>query len=214
MKVPAIIATGVICLALGLGIGILGMHYYGPIELPTWLGGQPKQPIALEDLDPNDVPVMAQKKWGGKDGGGPKGGGPKGGGPKGGGGRGGGPKGGMMGKGPSAKIQLNTLITKLDLLTQKPLTVKLDAEQKKQVAENLKGLDTLDELTDEDAKKRLDGLLEAVKDHKETLQAAGFRWPDSGPAGLPLDMTKNPFRMEPNSKHLQALEERVGAATR
>ena len=203
MKVPAIIATGVICLALGLGIGILGMHYYGPIELPTWLGGQPKQPIALEDLDPNDVPVMAQKKWGGKGAGGPKGGGPK----------GGGPKGGMLGKGPSAKVQLSGLVTKLDLLTQKPLTVKLDAEQKKQVAESLKGLDTLDELTDEDAKKRLDGLLEAVKDHKETLQAAGFRWPDSGPPGLPLDMTKNPFKMEPNSKHLQALEERVGAAT-
>lgn len=185
MKVPAIIASSLICLLLGLGIGVLGMTYFGPIELPEWLGGRPT-PTAAADDGPAPGPPMMPKGMGGK------------------GGKGGGQK------GPSPKTQLGTLVARLDALTQKPLTISLDADQKKQVATNLKGLDQMDSLSDEDAKKRLDGLLAAVKDHKDTLEKTGFRWPGEPAMGPPPGIVPNPFKFEPNSKHLQALEERLG----
>ena len=52
MKVPAIIASSVICLVVGLGIGGLSMIYIGPIKLPSWLGG-PAEP-GDADIQPVD----------------------------------------------------------------------------------------------------------------------------------------------------------------
>jgi hypothetical protein len=188
MKVPAIIASSVICLLIGLGAGVLGMTYYGPITLPSWLGGPPDR---TAEVDPNAPP-------------GPVGmGAPKGKGDKGG-----------MPKGPSPKAQLAGLVAKLDTLTQKPLTVTLTAEQKKQVQENLKGLDDVDALRDEDAQKHLDGLVAALKEHKDTFEAAGFRWPGSPlGGGPPLGMIPNPFKVAPSSTQLHAVRERLDPVT-
>jgi hypothetical protein len=122
------------------------------------------------------------------------------------------PKGGMggMGKGPSAKAQLNSLITKLDILTEKPLTLSFDKEQKKKIQEHLQGLAMLEELTEDDAKKRLDGLLDIVKDQKEPLTVVGFRWPGvkGGGFGAPKDVP-NPFKEEAGAKHLESFEQRL-----
>src|SRR2546423_3735710 len=118
MKVPAIIASSLICLIVGLGIGGLGMMYIGPIKLPPWLGGPP-DPVAAEL--PAGVPApMGMGNMGDK----------------------GDKKGG---KGPNPKNQLSNLVAKLDVLTNKPLTVSLDAAEKKQVREQLKGLEAMDD---------------------------------------------------------------------
>lgn len=181
-KVSAVLATGVVCFALGVGAGILGMAFFG----------EPGYPRATAQAVPADMPGGGM----GKAGGGP--GAP--------GGPGGAGKAGGF-RGPSPKNQLVSLVDKLDLLTQKPLSISLSADQKKQVAERLKGLEALETLADEDAKTRLDALLETLKDHKETLEAAGYRWPGqpfSRPANVP-----NPFKDEKNGKALSALQQRV-----
>ncbi len=123
---------------------------------------------------------------------------------------GGPPGGGGMGgaRGPRSKNQLVSLVNKLDLLTRKPLSVSLNEEQKKQVRERLKGLESLETISEEEAKTRLDALLESLKDQKETLEAAGYRWPGQGfsrPADVP-----NPFKDQKNAQALSALQERVG----
>src|SRR6202011_5651723 len=87
----------------------------------------------------------------------------------GGGGRAGGAPGGGRGGGPSSKVQLVALVTKLEQLTSKPLSVNLNQEQQEKLREELNGLDNQDELSEDDAKKRLESILEIVKGDKETL---------------------------------------------
>jgi hypothetical protein len=185
LKVSAIIASSVICLTVGVGIGAVGATY---LRLTTdslrfWREAE------AADADKKDPGADNAKGMGTKM---PKGG-----------------TGGMF-KPPSAKAQLNTLIAKLDVLTQKPLTVSFDDEQKKKVKEHLQGLAALEELTEDDAAKRLDGLLEVLKDQKEPLAVAGFRWPGEkgGGFGPPIDLP-NPFKEEAGAKHLDSLEKRL-----
>jgi hypothetical protein len=128
----------------------------------------------------------------------------------------GGPPGGPGGpRGPSPKTQLSGLVSKLDVLTEKPLFVKLTDEQRKQVQEQLKGLADADEVSDDDAKARLDKLLDVLKDQKDTFEAAGYRWPGAGPGGPggpPGGFGQpppNPFKTEANAGHLKALSERL-----
>jgi hypothetical protein len=104
-------------------------------------------------------------------------------------------------------MQLATLVTKFDeLLTAKPPALNLSAEQKAKIGEQLKGLDEAEELKDEDAKKRLDAILEVVKDDKTKLEAAGYHWPGQGgeiPSG---EAPKNPFKDDATAKHLKSLQ--------
>ncbi len=87
---------------------------------------------------------------------------------------GGGKMGGMA---TNSKRQLATLVVKLDQLTEKPLAISLSNDQKKKVLEQLTGLEGLKELPEEDAKKRLEAILDVVKTQKDVLEAAGYRWP-------------------------------------
>jgi hypothetical protein len=188
MKVPAIIASSIICLMVGIALGAGGATYFGFTVEKVW----PTGAQANEDGDqkgPQTGPKM------------PKGAGP--------GGPGGADKG--IPKGPSAKTQLTALVAKLDVLTQKPLTVSLDDDQKKKVQEELEGLDALADLSEDDAKKRLDGLLKVLEDQKEPLGATGFRWPGEKTGAAPAATgAPNPFQEELNARHLQSLQKRLG----
>jgi hypothetical protein len=117
-------------------------------------------------------------------------------------------------RGLSPKMQLALLVNKLDQLTHKPLSVNLNDEQAKKLKEQLQGLHEKDDLTDDDAKTRLDAILVIVEGDKETLEAAGYRWPGErgggGPGGLGQQgMIPNPFKDEQNGQHLKSLQERV-----
>jgi hypothetical protein len=117
--------------------------------------------------------------------------------------------GGMGGRGPSARNQLAALVAKLDQLTGKPLAVQLSDEQRAKLREQLEGLDAKDELSDDDAKKRLDAVLDIVKDDRETLEAAGYRWPGQQGGFRPPADTPNPFKEGQNAQHLKSLHEQL-----
>ena len=205
VKVPAIIVSTVLSLGLGMGIGVVLMGYYSFHYYPQRVAAA--NPSGTED-----------SSTGGR--GGPPGGMMGRGGPPGGmggmmgrggrGGRGGG-RGGLAGP----KVQLTLLVGKLDQLTDKPLAVTLTEAQRNTLREQLQGIEDLKDLTDEEAKKRLDSLLAVLSKDKETLVAAGFSWPVAGgapPAKPPANPPANPFQDSANSGHLKSLLERVKKA--
>lgn len=205
MKVPAIIACSLISLILGAGSGMLGMAYFGHYKLPHVTNkegdaqapegkgppGMPGMPPGMPGMPPG-MPGMPPGMPGMP--GMPPGMGKKG------------------GRGPSAKMQLASLVTKLDVLTEKPLTVRLNSEQRAKVLEQLKGLEEMEELNDEQAKQRLDAVLKIVQEDRKALEAAGFRWPGEqkgggfGGFGPP---PANPFTVEQNAERLDALRKRL-----
>jgi len=197
-NVPIPIVVGVICLGLGIAGGILFADY---------AHGRNKH---SEDEDTAAAPT-------GKEGAPPvvggKGGGGGGGGKKGGKGFGGG--GGGAPQLP-AKLQLAQLVTKLDVITGKP--VELTPDQKTQMRELVAGLDTEESLSDDEAKKRLDALLKVVEGQKDALAAVGFRWPGSPPAfgggggmgpggGM---QPANPFKSGEPADRLKSLQATLG----
>lgn len=200
-KVPTVISVAVICLALGAGAAVATMNLMG-YHLDT--------PAAAEPAAATPTPPMGM---GGPPGGGPPGGGPPGGmgmAPPGAPGKAGAPKGGM-GRGPNPKLQLASLVGKLDLVTGNAPTVRLTDEQRKKVQEQLRGLDAAEDLSADEAQKRLDTLLEILKDHRQALELVGYRWPSQGapssfsaPPELP-----NPFKDEKNAKPLKSLQSRL-----
>src|SRR5687768_11554883 len=122
-KVPVAIATGIICLLIGGGLGAAIMSY---------TLGDPKPAAAAAGAGPDEEgkgdPKAGGDAKGAKGGKGGFGGGNKagGGGNKAGGGGGGAPR------GPGPKVQLTQLIGKLDTLTGQSLHIDLTPDQKKQ----------------------------------------------------------------------------------
>src|SRR5262249_23908041 len=117
---------------------------------------------------------------------------------------GGGPGGGGgFGAGPTAQTPATKLATKPDPPTHQPPAITLTEEQRTKLREQLQGLDEADKLEEEDAKKRLDAILEIVKGDKETLQAAGYRWPGERGFGPPPSDAPNPFKDEASGQHLK-----------
>ncbi len=205
LSIPAGVVAGLAGLGTGTALGVVLMGL---------MGYQIKAPES--DNEPADASAGPRPGGGGMMmGGGPPGMGGMRGMPGGGmmGGRGGGP-GGFGGFRPSSKAQLASLVGKLELLTSKPLTLELNAEQRQQVRKQLEGLADKEELSDEEAKKRLDALLEVLEDHKDTLTAVGFRWPGErgggGGFGRPGQAPANPFTAKAARKDLEALDRRLG----
>src|SRR5262245_46058942 len=97
------------------------------------------------------------------------------------------------------KMNLALLVAKLDQLTRKPAAVTLSDPKKKELLEQLKGLDELDQLSEADAKKRFDEVLKTVEENKDSLEAAGYRWP-----GSPAQPSVDDY-----GKHLKALREQL-----
>src|SRR5918994_1889938 len=122
MKIPGGVTAAVGGLATGLALGILFMASYGY---------KPSRPeTAAEGAASDGAPVQM-----------PGAGGPK---MMGGGGKGGGGKGGGGPKAPNPRTQLAALVTALDRLADRPVTIRLTPEQRAVLAEQLKGLDTAD----------------------------------------------------------------------
>jgi hypothetical protein len=209
-KVPAVVATGIICLLVGGGLGAAIMSYSA---------GKPEQAQASPgDENAKGGPPDA-KGMGGPPG--AKGDGKKGGG-----------KGGKGGKGPNPQAQLGQLIGKVDTLTKETLHVELTPDQKKQIKEQLAGLDEKDMITEDEAKDKLDKLLAILAGHRKTIEAAGFVWPGPAQAPAPKEVgmppkggippggppipapaptpPQNPFKAGPNADHLKSFRSTLG----
>lgn len=191
-RVPVILVCGIICLLLGIAGGIvLGAFVETPLN----------KRAAAEGAETADA-GMTKAGAAGAPGGGGKGGAP--------GGKGGDKAGGGKGKGgftPSPKTQLAQLVVKLDALTKKPLAVELTPEQKKQVKELLADLDAKDALSDDDAKAKFEALLKLVAGQRDTLEAAGYRWPGTLPGAPPGEPPPNPFKEGDPANRLKSLRE-------
>ncbi len=183
LRVPAIVVVGLSGLAVGAGAGILLMAAFGYYVAPP----EPPPDRAAVMKAPPPPPGMVPGKGGF-------------------GGKGGGGKGG---KGPSARSQLASLVTKLDQLTSGALQLNLNDKEKVAVREQLLGLADKETLEDADARQCLDKVLEALKDHREMLEAAGYRFPGQG-GGFGGGDSPNPFREEKTGQRLRALESRLG----
>jgi hypothetical protein len=185
-KVPVAMATGLICLLVGGGLGaaIVG---YSQSKPEQFSGPAEGEAAAADAKGPNE------KAKGNK-----------------GGGKGGNKKGGA--RGPSPKAQLAQLVDKLDALTRQSLHVELNAEQKKQVKEALAGLGEKEEVSDEEATAKLDALHKLLEGQRLILEAAGYRWPGGGGGGGPpgAPPPPNPFAVGENAKHLKSLEATLG----
>ncbi len=188
LKIPGIFFAILGGLGLGAALGVMAMAYYGfQLKQPEAPPGDPRQQVAG---GPSNMMAMMG---------------------------GGGPP-GMMGgsRGPNSKAQLASLVAKLDVLTHKPLEVKLNAEQKKKMREQLQKLDEKEDLSEAEAKAKLDALLDLLKDQRPTLEAAGYRWPGQGGGGRggrPPAAPPNPFKDAQNSKHLKALQSQLDEKT-
>ena len=192
-KIPAGVIGTVAGLVAGVGVGVIGMAAYGY---------QTQKDIGPVDAQGGPPPGFGA---GGMPGGPPGGmGGPPGG-MKGMGGGGKGKGKGFGPNGPNDKDRLTTLVTKLQQLTDKPLTLKLNDEQRTAIREQLKDLADQEELSNDDAKKRLDAILDAVKDNRATLEAAGFSWPGGAPQ-FPSPAA-NPFKEGEPRERLTVLQE-------
>ena len=196
LKIPGIFFGILGGLGLGAALGVIAMAYYGyQLKEPDPAGGAAPQ----SGMTPGGggPPNMMARMGGGMPGGGMP---------------------GMMGggRGPNSKTQLASLIAKLDVLTNKPLEVKLNAEQKKKCASSLRSW-TNKRISARTRRRRNSGaLLDVLKDQRQTLEAAGYRWPGQGAGGRggrPAATPPNPFKDEPNSKHLKALQSQLDEKT-
>jgi hypothetical protein len=112
------------------------------------------------------------------------------------------------GNAASAKLQLAAYVVKLNQLTETPLTINL-ADRKAKVAEQLKDLDTVEMLSNDDAQTRLNALKEVLDKDNATLDAAGLDLARAGTVGKGKEPPANPFKDGTNKTALNALRERL-----
>jgi hypothetical protein len=189
-QVPAFLLGIVGGMGLGAGAAVIGMMGFG------WRWYAQYYENENPRLGASGPPQMG--------GGGGRGG-------RGGGQRGGGRGGQRGGGGASSKNQLASLITKLDLLTHDRLSVKLDAEQKRKIREQIQKLEEKDELSEEEAKTKLDAVVEILHDdQKATLSEAGANLPGQrGGNRGGGDASANPFKGGQPNEHLKSLRNQL-----
>jgi hypothetical protein len=182
-KVPMVVVGSLLGLVVGMVVGAVGMAWY---DYELWnrlhgsrdLGGSEG-----EDTRANQDAQWAKlkKKMGFFPGSG-KGMFPGGGFP--------GKKGGF-GPPASARSELALLVTKLEILTDKPLRLEMTRDEQIKVAQLLQGLDKQEQLTEEDASRRLKMIQEILKGRDELLRAVGAPMP--GVTAQPPFDDPNPF---------------------
>jgi len=189
MKLPAVVTASFGGLVAGLALGVMLMAVFGykATREQSSSDGAGGGPTAAPKMAGPGAPGFAK---------GPGGPAPKGpGGPP---------------AAPSPKVQLAALVTALDTVADRPVTITLTPEQKTVIAEKLKGLDQPAELTDDDAKARLDAILKEVEKDQKTLETVGFRTtpPAKGGFGPPKEVP-NPFKEGPAAERLKSLLDRL-----
>ncbi len=191
-KVPITIILSLLFLVVGFLAGAAGMAWYDYTTKKSVIEKQSaegdKGTGALGGLPPGQMPGQGM----------PPGKGPPAGGAK-----------NKKGGGGGAKFQLVSLVDKLDMMIGQPPRLNLTKEQKQQLAEQLKGLGEMEDLSDDEAKTRLDQIFKILSDHKDVLKEAGIvlpgeaRAPAAGNPPNPFVRENNRTRLEDLQKHLQ-----------
>jgi len=194
LRLPSVVTAGFAGTALGLALGVLLMASFGY---------KPKEEMVTASGEPGAQPKMMMPGM-------PGGGMPK--------GPGGMPKGGFGGQQPNPKVQLASLVTALDRVADRPVTINLTPEQRQAIAEQLKGLDAAEELSEADAQAKLDAIHKIVEKDKDALEAVGYRGlapagkgggGGKGGFGAPKEQPPNPFKQGTAAGHLNSLLDRL-----
>jgi hypothetical protein len=200
LRLPGVVTAGFGGTALGLALGVLLMASFGY---------KPSREESPPDAE------AARPKMGAGGGAIPKAGGFGGGMPKAG-------TGGPGGGGPrSSKAQLAELVTALDQVADRPVTITLSPAQRRTIAAQLAGLDAAADLSEEEARAKVQAIHQIVETDYEALAAVGYRAliPGKGNAGGGPGMAKgppkepppNPFKEGPAAQHLKSLLDRLMA---
>ncbi len=129
-------------------------------------------------------------------------------------GMGGGMPGMGGGRGPAPKRELTALVRKVELLTS-DIALQISEEQAATVIKNLAELESLEELSDDDATAKHEELLAIFDDsQKAKFEAIGLPRPAGGGGmgmggGAAPDPNANPFKEEANVKALTSLRSRL-----
>ncbi len=192
MRVPGIVVGIIGGIAVGSAAGAVGLARYG----------EPKRPAeaaagAAAGVASGGPGAMMAPGFGGPGGPGGGPGRPGRGGPGGPVGFGGGP--------PDHKVQLGNLVDRVIILALKPPTFTLTDEQKKQALAQLDGLEKPDELSQEEAEKRLEALQKVLEGQSDSLRKISTGGPGrGGPGGRP-PTPPNPFKEEKKAQELKEL---------
>jgi hypothetical protein len=155
IRIPVAVVSSIICLGLGVALGVLGLSAIWASKQPTYAAGHEDK--ARQTMAGYAKQMLAKTE-----------------------------------RGPSAKDFLALLVAKLDRLTAPPAKLALTSAERKQVLSQLEGLADSKSISEDNAQKRLDALLEILKEHKKALLSA--------------DTRANPFLEEENRVHLIALK--------
>jgi hypothetical protein len=189
MKIPAVITTAFAALGAGVAIGVIFMAGFG------YKPNTPEAdaaPVGDGTGEPKNAgPAMAK----GKGGAAPKG------------------KGGPAAP-PSSKVQLARLVTALDSVVDKPVTVTLSPEDRAAIAKQLEGLETATEIKEDDAKARLEAIQKILEKDRKALETVGYNWAGEpkaggGKGGFGKDPPPNPFKEGSAAERLKSLMERL-----
>jgi hypothetical protein len=194
LKIPAVITTAFGGLGAGLALGIVFMAGFGYKPMT------PNEPgDGAEAKQSPDNPMAKGKAPGGGGPGAPK---VKGGGPGGGG-----------GGAPTSRQLLLNLVNALDTVVEKPVVVSLTADERAAILKELEGLDTGDDIKDEDAKAKLEAIQKLLEKDRKALETVGYRWATDGkvnfPKGGPPKDVPNPFKEGTGAERLKSLKERL-----
>ena len=102
----------------------------------------------------------------------------------------------------------------LDRIVDKPVSVNLSPEDRAAIAKQLEGLETANEIKEEDAQARLDAILKVLEKDRHALETVGYRWPGAAKAGFGKgsfgkDPPPNPFKQGTAAERLKSLMERL-----
>jgi hypothetical protein len=189
VKIPGAITAAFGALGAGLAAGIIFMAGFGYKPF-TPTGDTPSG-----DAEAKGEPKTPGPK--GKTGGGPP------------------PKGKTGGFAPpTAKAQLANLVTALDTVVDRPVTVNLLPEDRAAIAKELDGLDAASELKEEDAKAKLEAIQKILEKDRKTLETVGYRWAGDAKGGFPKgggpkEPPPNPFKEGTSAERLKSLMERL-----
>lgn len=192
IKIPSVVTAAFGALGLGLAGGIIFMAGFG------YKPYAPDPVAATTDQTTESLPTGPFMP---KSGNGPA--------PKGKGGAGGG-----FGAPPSARVQLTSLVTALDTVVDRPVSLNLSPEDRAAIAKQLEGLETASEIKEDDAKARLEAIQKILEKDRKTLETVGYRWagvPKAGPGkgGFGKEPPPNPFKDGTAAERLKSLMERL-----
>lgn len=127
-----------------------------------------------------------------------------------------GPGGGGAAQGgsPSSKMQLSSLVNALDTVVDKPVTVTLSPEDRVAIAKQLEGLGAAGEISEDDAKARLEAIHKILEKDRKAMETVGYNWSGQAKGGFGKgnfgkDPPANPFKEGPASEHLKSLMGRL-----